>query len=178
MKKPSMRPVFASLFIPITTFWPGFKQAANWLMKEDIHLQTMLPKAQSLSYEVVRFESGAERLKLNFGDKSGEEAYAEFTGSIQDEYQRTQWPSTLDGLNALVSRTMIERQARAIERVVSIVQATYRYSNREDRDLLREMIGELGVTRPAAKAALLISIDEIELGLAKRESARFVVNHA
>jgi hypothetical protein len=166
------------MFAPITTFWPGFKQAANWMMKEDIHFQTVLPQAHTVSYEVVRLESGAERLKFSFGGNTGDAAYAEFLMSIQANEQRKKWPSTLDGLNALISRTVIERQARAIERVVSLAQASYRCSNREDRDLLREMIMEIGISRPAARDALLASIDEIELGSASKESARLVVNRA
>ncbi len=93
MKKPSMRPVFAIVLSPLTSSWPGFKQAANWLMTEDIFFQTMLPGARAARYEVEILESGAERLKFVFNEKTGDEAYAEFLASIGNDRHRLRIPS-------------------------------------------------------------------------------------
>jgi hypothetical protein len=177
MKKPSMRPVFATMLSPITSFWPGFKQAANWLLKEDMFFQTMLPQAHTVRYEVLTLESGAERLKFHFGEKSGDEAYAEFLATIHAKEQRQRWPANLNGLDALIRKTIIDRQVSMTEITRDRVKATYRSSSREDRDLLREMIGELGGGgREAARDALLMTVAEIDL--AGRETSRMATIRA
>ncbi len=159
MKKPSMLPVFATILSPLTSSWPGFKQAANWLMKEDIFFQTMLPGARAPS----SLESGAERLKFVFNEKTGDEAYAEFLASIGNDRHR--WPANLNGLDTLIRKTVIDRQARMTDVVLDRVQDAYRDSSREYRDLLCEMIAEriVGNGRETARDAMLMTFAEIEL---------------